>query len=74
MAFSYKPLFKILVDKEMTKEDLRVALGFGRNTIAKMGKGEYVSLEVLDKICTHFGVQPNDVIEHVLVHEEESED
>ncbi|MFW5438130.1 helix-turn-helix domain-containing protein [Paenibacillus apiarius] len=65
MPFSYKPLFKLLVDKDMTKEDLRVALGFGRNTIAKMGKGEYVSLEVIDKICTYLGVQPNDVIEHV---------
>ncbi|PZM61861.1 helix-turn-helix domain-containing protein [Paenibacillus dendritiformis] len=70
MPFSYKPLFKLLVDKEMTREDLRVALGFGRNTIAKMGKGEYVSLEVIDKICTHFGVQPNDVIEHVSGTEE----
>ncbi|EJW17567.1 helix-turn-helix transcriptional regulator [Paenibacillus alvei] len=74
MGFSYKPLFKLLVDKEMTKEDLRVALGFGRNTIAKMGKGEYVSLEVLDKICTHFGCTPNDVIEHVTVNEEEPEE
>ncbi|MEV2717296.1 helix-turn-helix transcriptional regulator [Paenibacillus larvae] len=35
------------------------------STIAKMGKGEYVSLEVIDKICTYFGVPVEDVIEHI---------
>ncbi|AQR77649.1 hypothetical protein B7C51_05955 [Paenibacillus larvae subsp. pulvifaciens] len=33
--------------------------------MAKMGKGEYVSLEVIDKICTYFGVPVEDVIEHI---------
>ncbi|MNC00801.1 hypothetical protein D3C81_186760 [compost metagenome] len=65
MPFSYKPLMVLLAKNEMNKQDLRQALGFGPSTIAKMGKGEYVSLEVIDKICTHFDVQPNDVIEHV---------
>ena len=64
MPFSYKPLFKLLLDRDMTKEDLRTALGLGRNTIAKMGKGEYVSLEVVDKICSYLGVPVNEVIEH----------
>jgi len=64
VPFSYKPLFKLLLDRDMNKEDLRTALGLGRNTIAKMGKGEYVSLEVIDKICSYLKVQPNDVIEH----------
>jgi putative transcriptional regulator len=49
----------------MKKQDLREALGLGPYTIAKMGKGENISLEVLDKLCSHFGVQPNDIIEHV---------
>ncbi|QDY81947.1 helix-turn-helix transcriptional regulator [Paenibacillus polymyxa] len=70
MPFSYKPLFKLLLDKDMKKEDLRQALSLGRNTIAKMGKGEYVSLEVIDKICTYMGCTPNDVIEHVKEQEE----
>lgn len=64
MPFSYKPLFKILLDRDMTKEDLRTALGLGRNTIAKMGKGDYVSLEVIDKICSHLQVPVSEVIEH----------
>ncbi|WP_339370064.1 helix-turn-helix domain-containing protein [Paenibacillus elgii] len=33
-------------------------------TLAKLGKDEYVSLEIIDKICTHFDVQPNDIMEH----------
>lgn len=65
MAFNYKPLFKLLVDREMKKTDLREALGLGPSTIAKFDKGENVSLEVIDKLCSYFGVQPNDIIEHV---------
>jgi putative transcriptional regulator len=65
MPFSYKPLWVLLAQKDMKKQDLREALGLGPSTIAKMGKGENISLEVLDKLCSHFGVQPNDIIEHV---------
>lgn len=64
MAFSFKPLWVRLVQEDMTKEELRVKLGLSSATIAKMGKGQYVSMEVLDKICTHFDVQPNDIMEH----------
>ncbi|MHB0864778.1 helix-turn-helix domain-containing protein [Paenibacillus sp. SEL3] len=70
MPFSYKPLFKLLLDKDMKKEDLRQALSLGRNTIAKMGKGEYVSLEVIDKICSYLDCTPNDIIEHIKEQEE----
>lgn len=65
MGFSYKPLFKLLLDRDMKKTDLRGVLGIGTNTIAKFDKGENVSLDVIDKLCTYFGVQPNDVMEHV---------
>ncbi|MEK8128638.1 helix-turn-helix transcriptional regulator [Paenibacillus filicis] len=62
--FSYKPLWRILVEKEMTRTEMREALGLSSSTLAKMGKGEYVSLEVIDKLCTYFEVQPNYIIEH----------
>lgn len=65
MAFSYKPLFRLLVDREMKKTDLRSELGIGTNTIAKFEKGENVSMEIIDKLCTYFEVQPNDIIEHI---------
>lgn len=64
MPFSYKPLWKLLVDQELTKTEFRESLGLSTATLAKLGKDEYVSLEIIDKICTHFGVQPNDIMEH----------
>jgi len=66
MAISYKPLFRLLLEKDMKKTDLREAVGIGPSTLAKFEKGEYVSLEVIDRICTHFRVQPNDVMEHKI--------
>lgn len=70
MPFSYKPLLKLLVENDMKKTDLKPLLGFGPSTIAKFDKGENVSLDVIDKLCTHFGVQPNDIIEHIKEQEE----
>lgn len=64
MSFSYKPLFRLLLEKDMKKTDLRDAIGIGPSTLAKFEKGEYVSLEVIDRLCTHFNVQPNEIIEH----------
>ncbi|WP_010498512.1 helix-turn-helix domain-containing protein [Paenibacillus elgii] len=63
--FSYNPLWKLLIDKGMKKEDYRLAIGMGRSTLAKMGKNEYVSMEILDKTCTLFGVQLSDIVEHL---------
>jgi putative transcriptional regulator len=65
MGFSYDPLWHLLLDKKMTKTQFREQVGIGTAQLAKMGKGEYVSMEVLDKICSYFGVQPNDIIKHV---------
>lgn len=62
---SYKPLFKLLIDRNMTREDLRKPLSMSHATIAKMGKNEYVSLEVIDKICNYLNCRIEDVIEHV---------
>lgn len=65
MPFSYKPLWILLAQEEMTKEELRVILGLSSATIAKMGKGEYVSMETLDKICTRFGCALSEIVIHV---------
>jgi len=64
LSFSYNPLWKMLVDKGMTKEALRIALKLSPNTIAKMGKGEYVSMEVIHRICSYFNCQPGDLLEY----------
>lgn len=65
MGFSYKPLWRLLLDRDMTRTQYREALNLSSATLAKMGKDEYVSMEVLDKTCSFFNVQPNDVIEYI---------
>ena len=63
--FSYKPLFVLLAKKGLTKTQLRIAIGIGPGTLAKLSKNEYVSMEVLDKICSYLQCSIEDVIEHV---------
>ena len=65
MAFSYDPLWKILIDKKMSKEELRKAIETSPATIAKMGKGKNVSLEVIDRICEKLDCEVEDVIKHI---------
>lgn len=65
MAFSYDKLWKLLIDKKMTKENFRILIKASSTTIAAMGKGEGISPKVLDRICTAFNCQPGDIMEHV---------
>jgi DNA-binding Xre family transcriptional regulator len=64
MAFSYKPLWKLLIDKEMTKKQLMEATGISKSTIDKMGRSEQVSLEIIDRICSFFECTVIDVLEY----------
>lgn len=63
MSVSYKKLWKLLIDKDMMKKDLREKAGLTTNVIAKMGKNENVSTEVLCKICKALDCGLEDVIE-----------
>lgn len=65
MPFSYKPLLKVLIDKGMNKEDLRKIVKAGPNSFARISKGENISLDLLDRICTALDVPIEAVIEHV---------
>ena len=60
---SYKPLFKLLLERDMTKTQLRIAVGFSSATLAKMSKGEYISLETIENICKHLNFKIEYVIE-----------
>lgn len=51
MAVSYNKLWKLLIDKKMKRIDLMEATGIGTSTLSKLGKEQYVSMEVLVKIC-----------------------
>ena len=63
MGFNYKPLFRLLVDKGMTKTDLRKELGFSSATLAKLSKGEPISGAVIEKLCIYFRCQVQDIVE-----------
>lgn len=70
MKISFKPLWKLLIDREMTKEDLRLATGLSAATIAKMGKDGNVTTDVLARICTELNCSLEQVAEvAVAAHE-----
>ena len=62
--FNYETLLKLLIDKGMTKTQLREQLGISMATLAKISKNEYVSMKVLDDICSLLNCKIEDVIEH----------
>ena len=51
MKMNYKRLWKLLIDKGMTKTQMRKAAGISSSSLAKLGKGENVTTEVLLRIC-----------------------
>lgn len=63
MSVSYKKLWKLLIDKNMIKKQLREQAGLTTNVIAKLGKDENVSTEVLCKICKALDCGLEDIIE-----------
>lgn len=63
MKVNYNKLWKLLIDKEMSKTELRKRAGITTNVIAKMGKNENVSTEVLCKICSVLNCDIDDVME-----------
>lgn len=65
MGVSYKKLFMLLIERDMKKKDLQEQAGISSSTMAKLSKGEYVTLEVLVKICTALAVDIGDVVEIV---------
>lgn len=62
MAFTYKPLWKLLIDKNMTKKSLMQLTGISKSTMDKMYREEYVALSVLDRICSQLQCDISDVI------------
>ena len=63
MGVSYKKMFMLLVERDMKKKDLQELAGVSSSTMAKLSKGEYVTMEVLVKICTALNVDIGDVVE-----------
>ena len=63
MAISYNKLWKLLVDKKMSKADLRKATGIAPNTMTRLRRDEEVTLVVLNKICKTLEVDIGDIME-----------
>ena len=68
MAISYNKLWKLLIDKKMTKTKLRLAADISTTTLAKLGKDETVSMDVMLRICKVLNCGIEDVLE--IVNEE----
>ena len=66
MAISYNKLWKLLVDKKMSKADLRKAAGIAPNTMTRLRRDEEVTLSVLSKICSTLNVDIGDIMEFML--------
>ena len=64
MAVSQNGLWKLLIDKEMKKGDLQEKVGISSSTLAKMAKGEAVSMNVLERICEELDCDFSDLISY----------
>lgn len=65
MAVSYNRLWKLLIDRKMSKADLRKASGVAPNTMTKLRRDEEVTLTVLGKICSTLNVDYGDIMEYI---------
>lgn len=65
MRTSYKKLWKLLIDRDMLKKDLRKAAGISTASMAKLGKGENVTTDVLVKVCRALDCDISDIVEIV---------
>jgi DNA-binding Xre family transcriptional regulator len=72
MAVSYKKLFKMLIDRDMKKKDLKEVAGISNNTVSKLANGENVTMEVIEKICVNMNCGVEDIVE--FVPDEEKQD
>ena len=62
---SYKPLFRLLVDRNLSKADLRRLADISPNTMTKLRRGEEVSMTILNKICAALNVTYGDIMEYI---------
>lgn len=66
MYVSYKPLWKLLIDKDIKKTEMAEGIGISTSTLSKLGKDEYVSLDVLVRICKYLKCQLSDICQVLL--------
>lgn len=65
MPVSYRKLWKLLIDKDMKKKDLRMTSGISTNALAKIGKNARVTTDVINKVCCALNCDVGDIMEIV---------
>ena len=65
MPWSYNPLWKKLIDRNLKRTQLIDLVGLQTQTLANMGKNKPVSLDTLDKLCEYFNCPIEDIVDHV---------
>jgi DNA-binding Xre family transcriptional regulator len=65
LRISYNKLWKMLIDKNMNKQDLKNATGISSASIAKLGKGENITTDILLKICEALDCRLEDIMESI---------
>lgn len=73
MRISYNPLWKLLIDKGWNKKDLREKSGISTASVAKLGKGENITTDVLLRICEALDCNITDIMETLPDEKEEPE-
>lgn len=63
MSISYKPLWHLLLERDMKKLELRDLIGMSNSTLAKLGKNEPVSMDIIEKLCIKLDCRIEDVVE-----------
>ena len=63
MNVSYNKLFKLLIDKNMKKRELCEKAGISTNSIARLGRGDNVTIDIIARICTALGCKVDDILE-----------
>ena len=74
MSFSYNKLWKILIDKNMKKSDLKELTGLSPNTMARLSKGESVKMDIVGKICEKLECNVGDIVDYIPKSKEEHQD
>lgn len=62
MSFSYKPLWKLLIDMDMSKKEFMELTGISKSTVDKMNHEKYISMEIIERICNKLKCDISDIV------------
>ncbi len=74
MSISYKPLWKLLIDRDMKKKDLIALANISQSSVSKMGRGENVNTEILERICIALECEIGEIMEIIPNKKDKEED